>query len=205
LQLAAVAGSEALGNMSTSAKFGPNVSRTVRWIERARAADLQVVRIATRSARPRTLKYLAMTITKLGNGWIYPILSAIILIRWGLFGLRIIASAVASAGLLHSVYPSLKRRFLRARPFVTDASLQSPFAPLDAYSFPSGHTMTMTGVFVPLVAYWPAILPATLVMACGLAWSRLATAHHYPSDVLAGAALGMAVGYPVALCFIWLW
>ena len=42
-------------------------------------------------------------------------------------------------------------------------------------------------------------------MGCGLAWSRLATAHHYPSDVLAGAALGLLVGYPVALCFLALW
>lgn len=167
--------------------------------------DLQVVRIATRSARPRTLKYLAMAITKLGNGWIYPILSAIILMRWGVFGIRIIASALATAALLHSFYPGLKRYFLRARPFVADATLPIPFAPLDRYSFPSGHTMTMTGVLVPIVAYWPAILPATLVMGCGLAWSRLATAHHYPSDVLAGAALGVGVGYPMTIGLAALW
>ena len=191
--------------MTTSADFGPNVSRAVRFAEAFRAVDMQVVHVATWSAKPPTLKYLAGTITKLCNGWIYPILSVIILLRWGVFGIRIIASALATAALLHSFYPGLKRYFLRARPFVADATLPIPFAPLDRYSFPSGHTMTMTGVLVPIVAYWPAILPATLVMGCGLAWSRLATAHHYPSDVLAGAALGLAVGYPVALCFIWLW
>jgi undecaprenyl-diphosphatase len=191
--------------MSTSANFGPSVSRTGRFVERAHAVDLQFVRIATRSARPWILKRLAVAISRLGNGWIYPILIAVILIRWGHEGIRIIASALATAGLLHSFYPKLKRLCLRARPFVADASLQSSFAPLDRYSFPSGHTMTMTGVFVPIVAYWPAILPATLIMGCGLAWSRLATAHHYPSDVLAGVALGLLVGYPVALCFLSLW
>ena len=141
--------SKALGTMSTSANFGPSVSRAVRFVERAYAVDLQFVRIAARSARPRILNTLAVTISELGNGWIYPILCAIILIRWGHEGIRIIVSALATAALLHSVYPSLKRFFLRARPFVADASLKSAYAPLDRYSFPSGHTMTMTGVFVP--------------------------------------------------------
>ena len=86
-----------------------------------------------------------------------------------------------------------------------DSSLRSPFAPLDIHSFPSGHTMTMTGVVVPLVVYWPASLSASIFMVCGLAWSRLATAHHFPSDVLAGALLGIAVGYPVATSIAWLW
>ncbi|HYA80522.1 MAG TPA: phosphatase PAP2 family protein [Methylocystis sp.] len=31
-----------------------------------------------------------------------------------------------------------------------------------------------------------------------MAWSRIATGHHYPSDVAAGVALGVGVGYPLS-------
>jgi undecaprenyl-diphosphatase len=32
-----------------------------------------------------------------------------------------------------------------------------------------------------------------------MAWARLASAHHYPSDVAVGAALGVAVSYPISV------
>lgn len=185
--------------------FALNFARRAELVDRLRAADLGVVRIATRSATPPIFRRLALVFTRLGNGWIYPILCAVILLRWGLFGVRIIASALTSAVVLHSVYPLLKRRLTRERPFVVDKNLPCPVAPLDVYSFPSGHTMTMAGVFAPVVVFWPAALQASLLMVCGLAWSRLATAHHFPSDVLAGALMGVAVGYPVAIGVAWLW
>ena len=169
------------------------------------ALDMSMVEAAARSTRRPILRAVAITFTKLGNGWIYPAIAAAIVLRWGVAGLRIIAAALATAGILHLLYPRLKRRFLRARPFVANAGLQSLAKPLDLYSCPSGHTMTLTGVFVPLIVFWHAAWPAGMVMGLGLAWSRLATAHHYPSDVLAGAVLGVCVGLPVAALAAWLW
>jgi undecaprenyl-diphosphatase len=31
-----------------------------------------------------------------------------------------------------------------------------------------------------------------------MAWSRVATAHHYPSDVIAGVALAVALSFPLS-------
>jgi undecaprenyl-diphosphatase len=160
------------------------------------AADLRAVRTAARTARPRPLKILAIALSRLGNGWIYPLLAAAILAKWGLSGLRIIVPATISAMVLHGVYPYLKDWCGRSRPFETAPELPSLLDTLDTHSFPSGHTMTMVGVLTPVVMLWPAATASAVLMGLGMAWSRVATAHHYPSDVLAGAVLGFGVGYP---------
>ncbi len=109
-----------LSNFVRCADLSLSILKEARFVERLRAADLQLVRMATRTATPQLINHLAVTFTRLGNGWIYPILCAVILLRWGSFGIRIIASALITAALLHSVYPGLKRRLPRERPFVVD-------------------------------------------------------------------------------------
>ncbi|MCI4679571.1 phosphatase PAP2 family protein [Rhodoblastus acidophilus] len=156
-------------------------------------------------AQPPLLRTLAIALSKLGNGWIYPLLGAAVLAKWGLSGLRIIAPAALSAILLHSIYPFMKRWCGRRRPFQTAPELPSLLATLDAHSFPSGHTMTIFGVLTPIVMLWPAATVSAAAMALGIAWSRVATAHHYPSDVLAGALLGIGIGYPTTAWIVHLW
>jgi undecaprenyl-diphosphatase len=174
-------------------------------VSRLAAAELRVVRAATRTARSPVPRSLAIIFSKLGNGWIYPLLGGIILMQWGLFGLRIVASAAVSALLLHCFYPIMKRAFCRRRPFQAAPELRSLLDTLDAHSFPSGHTMTLAGVLTPIVILWPATTLWAVAMGVCVAWSRLATAHHYPSDVLAGAFLGIGVGYPATACVASVW
>lgn len=164
-----------------------------------------VVKAAARPTKRPIFRILAVAITKLGNGSIYLAIVAAVFLRWGLLGFRIVAAALATTGILHALYPRIKRRFLRLRPYAADAELECLAPPLDRYSFPSGHTMTLAGVVVPLVVFWHAAWPTGVAMGLCLAWSRLATAHHYPSDILAGALLGAGVGLPVAAIASWVW
>ncbi|MCW2316481.1 undecaprenyl-diphosphatase [Rhodoblastus acidophilus] len=169
------------------------------------AADLRAVARVARTARPPLFKALAIGISWLGNGWFYPLLLAALVAAWGLSCLKIVVCAGLSAAALHLIYPVMKRAFRRRRPFQAAPELPSLLATLDPHSFPSGHTMTMVGVLTPVVMLWPAALASALVAAGGMAWSRVATAHHYPSDVLAGAALGAGVGYPITLAILRIW
>lgn len=67
------------------------------------------------------------------------------------------------------------------------------------HSFPSGHTATAFAV-VPVLAHhlgWKAAVPAA-IMACATGLGRMEEFRHYQSDVLFGAALGLACGELVA-------
>lgn len=174
--------------------------QAAEWVAKFLEADLNAVRIVSRTASPWGARLFAIAVSKLGNGWIYPILAAIVFAAWGLAGYRIILLAAANAALTHCLYPIIKRRFRRLRPFKVDPKLPSLLQTLDEHSFPSGHAMTLTGVLAPIVILWPAMAISAIVMACCMAWSRVATAHHYPSDVLAGALLGVGVSYPISIC-----
>ena len=83
----------------------------------------------------------------------------------------------------------------RIRPFAVNTAVELlTKAPLDA-SFPSGHTAaSFAAVFALKTAGSPLWKPA-LAVAVVIAFSRLYLYVHWPSDVLAGALLGAAVGW----------
>lgn len=86
----------------------------------------------------------------------------------------------------------------RLRPFVANAAISALIPPpLTYYSFPSGHTATAFAAAVVLVYGSPGVGLLALLCAAGIGYGRLATGVHYPTDVLAGAALGAAVGIAV--------
>jgi undecaprenyl-diphosphatase len=178
---------------------------TAIWAKRFLAADLAAVRIVSRSARSTIGRALAIIISKLGNGWIYVILGVITFQCVGREGLPVIALAGLNAALLHCLFPHIKRYIGRPRPFHADPQLPVLLKVLDEHSFPSGHTMTLSGVLVPIVIAWPSIAVSAAALILSMAWSRMATAHHYPSDVICGAALGIVLAYPISTCFFTIW
>jgi undecaprenyl-diphosphatase len=184
----------------TTSRFGVAGSRLSHWTARVLEADLEAVRKLTAVERSRVGRLCAVAISKLGNGWIYPILAALVLAAWGWDdGKRMFLLAGVNAATMHILYPLIKKRIKRLRPFKVDPTLPSLLKTLDEHSFPSGHAMTLTGVLAPIVLLWPAMLVSAVVMCCCMAWSRIATGHHYPTDVAAGVALGLGLGWPLSV------
>src|SRR5258706_5735875 len=89
----------------------------------------------------------------------------------------------------------LKLVVRRPRPFA--AIVNAPVTLIDhpsSFSFPSGDAAFATGAAVALAAVaprwrWPAYLFAVAVLV-----ERVAVGVHYPSDVLAGAIIGIVSG-----------
>jgi len=77
-----------------------------------------------------------------------------------------------------------------------------------SWSFPSGHTMSATGFAVALaIVLWPTrwrwpALAVAVFYAVGIGLSRVYLAVHYPSDVVGGWALSLAV---VSLVWLVVW
>jgi undecaprenyl-diphosphatase len=93
-----------------------------------------------------------------------------------------------------AAYKMLKAGTLRPRPFQSLAQVKAGAAPLDAFSFPSGHTLHAVAFTLVALEYWPGLAPLLVPFTLLTAASRVALGLHYPSDVLAGAALGAAIG-----------
>jgi undecaprenyl-diphosphatase len=100
--------------------------------------------------------------------------------------------AIGAPGLFVNV---VKHIFGRARPLVggsLDPYLFSPFSWPAAYAgLPSGHAATVFSVLVAFGTLWPRGRTLLWIYALLIAASRVAVTAHYPSDVLAGALVGV--------------
>ncbi len=102
--------------------------------------------------------------------------------RWRRATLAVIAAQVTST--------SIKLVIGRRRPLVDE--LPALIATPTGLSFPSSHasgSFAAARAFAPLVGSRTIYLPAT-----AMALSRVLLGVHYPSDVIAGAALGAVIG-----------
>ena len=131
-----------------------------------------------------------------------PALAATKRARWLHFGTRVqyLFLAVLVPVLAAEV---IKWAVGRGRPFVdgkANAFNFVPFTGTEAYfSFPSAHAVTGFALAFSVGALWPRARPWMLLYAVFIAASRLVLLAHHPSDVVAGALIGvigaMAVRY----------
>jgi len=161
--------------------------------------ELDAVAACVAFARRTRLTPAARFFSRLGNGWLYPIASALLLLTSANHALRYILAAGVSIGIAHVLYPPLKRMLARVRPCDLDPTLADVCEPLDRYSCPSGHAMTAAAFGVPIIVLAPAAA-APIVIGGWLvvSWSRIALGHHYWSDILIGSTIGGAIGAVIA-------
>ncbi|MCC6778537.1 MAG: phosphatase PAP2 family protein, partial [Hyphomicrobiales bacterium] len=108
-------------------------------------------------------------------------------------GLRLgfLFAAIALPGLIFTV---VKRLIGRARPLVEGGADPFIYRPLrwhvEYASLPSGHATDAFAIAVALGALWPRARPLLWCYAAAIALSRVVLTAHFPSDVVAGAAVG---------------
>jgi membrane-associated phospholipid phosphatase len=93
----------------------------------------------------------------------------------------------------------------RGRPFVGGAEVNvfnfSHFAGTQAYSsFPSGHSITAAALAFGVAAVWPRARGPMIAYAVIIIATRLVLLAHHPSDVVAGALLGI-IGAVAVRCW----
>lgn len=150
--------------------------RLCRWIHRA--------------GQYRPLRRLFAGVSRLGDGVIWYTLLLILPLAAGKAGLVAALSMVvgALAGLL--IYKALKAVLVRERPFISHPDIDCLTAPLDRYSFPSGHTLHAVFFAVVASAWFPVLGPVLFLFAALVAVSRPVLGLHYPTDVLVGGLIG---------------
>lgn len=113
--------------------------------------------------------------------------------RWGLT--LIISLAIAA---LLSEY-GIKFLIQRSRPFLQFSELAPLIPPPSGYSFPSSHATTAFACATVLFAMKKPVGCAAYVAAALISFSRVYLCVHFPSDVTAGALLGIVLGVAITL------
>jgi undecaprenyl-diphosphatase len=139
-------------------------------------------------------------ISRLGDGVFWYVLMGALIVFDGLEGLAASAHLAATGVIALSLYKLLKRWTRRPRPFASDVRIRAWIAPLDEFSFPSGHTLHAVAFTIVAVAYYPALAWVLVPFAACVGLSRVVLGLHYPSDVLAATVIGSGLaGVSLAL------
>ena len=158
--------------------------------KRMESRELVLCELCNRACRQPVIKRIFVTVSRLGDGVFWYVLMIMLPLWYGSDALQasLHMGFVALVGL--ALYKYLKTHLVRQRPYIQHGGITLGTAPLDLYSFPSGHTLHAVAFSLVALAYYPQLAWLLIPFTGLVALSRVILGLHYPSDVLAGAVIG---------------
>ncbi|MEO6104456.1 MAG: phosphatase PAP2 family protein [Pseudoxanthomonas sp.] len=141
----------------------------------------------------KSIRRFFAIISRLGDGMFWYGLMAMLVVFDGWSGLAASAHLAATGAIALALYKLLKRWTRRPRPYASDARIRAWVAPLDEFSFPSGHTLHAVAFSIVAAAHYPLLAILLVPFTACVAVSRVVLGLHYPSDVLAALGIGTAL------------
>lgn len=140
------------------------------------------------------LDWFFVAVTSLSDKGIFWILLAVVLLCFK--KTRKIGACLGVALVLGEIFGNqiLKNIFERPRPYTVNPDANVIINKLSSFSFPSGHSRCAVECAVAIFANNKKWGAAAIVLAVLTCFSRLYLYMHYPTDVLAGACLGVIDG-----------
>ena len=165
--------------------------------------DTVVLRLINQGLSTGVLDTLMVGATNMPLTLLLPF-AAYVLIRQRDLALPLLVLSLVSLSLSDWAGMTLKELIARPRPFSTVEGINVLVGRGASFSMPSNHAANTFAAAIPFVLMARGWAPyAMLGGAAIVALSRIYVGVHYPSDVLAGAALGMAVGAAVTALYRW--
>lgn len=171
------------------------------WLDRLSGYEMGLCLRCNRRADLLPTQSFYRAVSRLGDGLFWYLLMTLLPALFGTAGLVTSLHMLLTGGLSLALYRLLKQGTSRPRPCDAHPAIQRHAPALDQYSFPSGHTMHAVGFALVLALHLPVVALLVSPFAALVAMSRLVLGLHYPSDVLAGALIGISMAL---LSHLWL-
>jgi undecaprenyl-diphosphatase len=152
------------------------------------AVCLMIYRWNGRAVLDRIMKYASW----IGEGYVYPFIGLIILTLDFSAAPRFFKMMAVGFTVELAIQRMLKLGLKRMRPCFSIPGIRNLVKFPDVFSFPSGHTAGASLMAFLLASGYPLLAVPAFGLAALIGFSRIYNGVHYPSDVLAGAALGLA-------------
>lgn len=148
----------------------------------------------SRLKRYRLVAASVPTISKTGDGYLYPVMTLVFWLMNRQMGAMLFTSALAAFSIEIPLYKLVKHTVRRARPCDALCSVEPLTRVLDRFSFPSGHTAGAFVMATVVSAFYPVVSAVVYAWAGLVGLSRIYLGVHYPTDVLAGMVVGICCG-----------
>ena len=155
--------------------------------------DLSLCISCNRYSSYRLVSTFLSLVSRLGDGVFWYCLMLVLPLIYGINGLLISFQMISAAIPALLIYRFLKKTTLRPRPCAVTPAIKQQTHVLDQFSFPSGHTLHAVSFTLIVSSHLPFAAWVLAPFAILVVASRPILGLHYPSDVLAGAAIGAIV------------
>ncbi|MFA0551722.1 phosphatase PAP2 family protein [Vibrio lentus] len=135
---------------------------------------------------------LSKAVSHTGDGHLYVLIALIALLADGYTGREFLMVGLAAFAIELPIYWLAKNTLKRRRPAEFSSLLHSHIVPSDKYSLPSGHSAAAFVMATLIGHFYPSLYLFSLIWATAIAGSRILLGVHFLTDVLIGAALGIA-------------
>ena len=163
----------------------------MKAIDKILYADNHILFISLRKIRKPFMDRIMKFFSFLGNKGGIWILTCLLMMLFKSTRLRAFTMSAALIFELTFCNLLIKPFAARLRPFENDKNLNIIIEkPMD-YSFPSGHTAASFAGAAVIIYFFTVMGIIAYIIAFMIAFSRLYLLVHYPTDVFAGAAIGI--------------
>lgn len=148
----------------------------------------------------RLILKLFREISRTGDGYMYIAIGVFALLLDPIQGLAFCTLGLAAFAIEIPSFITLKKWIRRDRPFVKIDTARNAITPSDKFSLPSGHTTAAFVMASLIYVFYPEWAGLAFAWASLIGLSRVILGVHYPTDILAGALLGISC---TQLAMIW--
>lgn len=157
------------------------------------ALDLALCLRFNRVSRHALLCWFFRIVSRLGNGVFWYSLMSVMLLVDGQDALPTVTRMTLAGLACLAIYKYLKTTTSRPRPYQVYVAISAAAPALDRFSFPSGHTLHAVCFSMIACSAYPQLAWVLWPFTALIAVSRPILGLHYPSDVLAGALIGLSI------------